>query len=299
MTNTHREILENGLDFLLHAVRPPTDYDDESEASVLPKYAVLNLAAACELILKARLCKEHWSLIFQNPDKATLAGLRSGEFVSVNFEKSLSRLRRDCGVELSRDTRDVLSELRNRRNLYQHFRTDVDRPVITSVAARVLATLVDHLEEWFDESDFTAQASDVLSALRARLVDFHGLREARLALIEEDIETIKMQDHAEHCLICGESALALGDPVKCLFCHWTTSAKLAATSQAEREEAARQLRLHQLSLFPEPPLPWVVVCFCQVCGAEACVTRTFDEEGRTLVSSRCYACARNIRTGAA
>ena len=62
-----QEILENRLDFLLHSLRPLLDRAQGAEEEVLPKCLVLNLAAATEMILKARLCKEHWSLIFQKP----------------------------------------------------------------------------------------------------------------------------------------------------------------------------------------------------------------------------------------
>jgi hypothetical protein len=36
------------------------------------KYAVLHLQAAREVLLKVRLIREHWTLVFKNPDKATL-----------------------------------------------------------------------------------------------------------------------------------------------------------------------------------------------------------------------------------
>lgn len=53
----HRDILNNALDYLLHSLRAPVDEPNEEAKDILPKYLILNLVAATELVLKARLCK--------------------------------------------------------------------------------------------------------------------------------------------------------------------------------------------------------------------------------------------------
>jgi hypothetical protein len=111
----YSHILANGLDFLLYSLRPPIDLDEAAESEVLPKYLVLNLAAAPGLILEARLCKKDWFLIFQNLDKASADFLNSGEFCSVTLDTCVGRLERNGGVALRAPERKVRRELRARR----------------------------------------------------------------------------------------------------------------------------------------------------------------------------------------
>jgi hypothetical protein len=51
----HRDILNNALDFLLHSLRPPVADSTEETGDILPKYLVLNLSAAVELIFNVML----------------------------------------------------------------------------------------------------------------------------------------------------------------------------------------------------------------------------------------------------
>lgn len=74
--------VRNGMDYLLSTVthltggqQPPGDRD--------LKYAVLHLHAATEVLLKARLVREHWSLVFSDPGKATKAKCVVAKGVSV------------------------------------------------------------------------------------------------------------------------------------------------------------------------------------------------------------------------
>jgi hypothetical protein len=48
-----------------------TTWTKARESSRDIKYAVLHLQAAAEVLLKARLFREHWDLVFNDPGKAT------------------------------------------------------------------------------------------------------------------------------------------------------------------------------------------------------------------------------------
>lgn len=289
-SDVYREILENGLDFVLHSLRPPVDLNQEAEEEILPKYLVLNLAAATELVLKARLCKEHWSLIFQNPDKASGDRLHSGEFCSAAFDTCVVRLERICGVTFPIADREVLRELRARRNCYQHLRILPEPRAATPLAAKVLDFLLNFLEHWFGSDDFTPSSQEALGKLRPRLSEFCELRETRLAQLESQLQALSSVGRIERCVACGERTLELNPTVKCLFCNWSGSANEAALIQSEEEEARRKESLYQQSLFPMPPLPYVCVRQCEGCGVEAIVSRSADERAETVQSWRCYAC---------
>ncbi len=69
------ELFENGLDFILSGLEHLSTKPLNKRAY---KFGVLHLAAGIELILKERLRREHWSLLFENVDKANAAALASG-----------------------------------------------------------------------------------------------------------------------------------------------------------------------------------------------------------------------------
>jgi hypothetical protein len=151
--STHRGILSNALDFLLHSLRPPVADSEEEPGDILPKYLVLNLAAAVELIFKARLCKAHWSLIFQKLDKVSREALQAGDFCSVTFDDCVERLTRICGISFSASVREVLRKRRSQRNIYQHLRFETPPQAKLLFAAQCLDLVLDHLETWFDPDD--------------------------------------------------------------------------------------------------------------------------------------------------
>ncbi|MFJ5534146.1 hypothetical protein [Streptomyces sp. NPDC093261] len=69
--------VRNGLDYLVSVVEHLEAGTERVSARDL-KYAVLHLAAGAEVLLKARLQLEHWSLVFSDPAKARRSELEDG-----------------------------------------------------------------------------------------------------------------------------------------------------------------------------------------------------------------------------
>ena len=294
----YKNILHNGLDFLLHSFREIDDTDEyqvsEDFVDTLPKYLAIDLAAATELILKARLCKEHWSLIFQSIEQASLDTLNTGDFSSVNFDTCIKRLEKIASVSLPRDSLDTLYKLRAQRNLYEHFRLTPDPYAIIPLAARCLDTILDVVVAWFDPSDFDMDASRILEALRPRLSRFEDLRQHRLQRLSEQLERLRTVNRLANCPTCGENTLEIGPTNKCLFCHWAEEASETARIVAEYEEQLREKDEIQLKLFPVPPLPYVSKVYCPKCGVKSYLVRSKDRNGIEVVSAICYSCGHSV-----
>jgi hypothetical protein len=64
-------LARNAFDFLEREI---VEFDQAS------KYSVIHLYAAVEMLLKARLMREHWSLIVSKPEQANLAKFMAGDF---------------------------------------------------------------------------------------------------------------------------------------------------------------------------------------------------------------------------
>ncbi|WP_326698253.1 hypothetical protein OG909_13425 [Streptomyces sp. NBC_01754] len=69
----------NGMDYLVSVFQHLTEGEKPPGARDL-KYTVLHLQAATEVLLKARLVREYFSLIFADPTKATHDAWQKGDF---------------------------------------------------------------------------------------------------------------------------------------------------------------------------------------------------------------------------
>src|SRR5947209_5795453 len=97
MAELRLSLVENALDFFHEAVKDAQETDHKRL-----KYAVLHSASAVELILKARLVLEHWTLVFRDPGKAELNNFKEGKFQSVDFQEAQERIERICKIDLAK-----------------------------------------------------------------------------------------------------------------------------------------------------------------------------------------------------
>lgn len=86
-----------------------------------PKFSTINFATAIELFLKAKLLKEHWSLLLEKPDQADKTSFRLGECITVSADKAIDRLRRVASIELPQKFREIFKNISNHRNKMIHF----------------------------------------------------------------------------------------------------------------------------------------------------------------------------------
>ena len=72
-------------------------YDTEKEL----KYSTLHLFSGIFLILKEKLQREHWFLLFAEVNKADRQNLKSGGFSGVNFGDCQNRLSKIVSVNFT------------------------------------------------------------------------------------------------------------------------------------------------------------------------------------------------------
>ncbi len=103
-------IIENAFDFLVAAIE---------EFDTKPKFSIMHFSIAIELVLKARLVHEHWSLIVD--DKPEKAGFMTGDFRSITLKESIERIRKVLGEDLHKDYQDAFLQIAKHRNKLVHF----------------------------------------------------------------------------------------------------------------------------------------------------------------------------------
>jgi hypothetical protein len=84
------KLIDNALDFVLRAASDLWDKEITEEQQL--KYSTIHLFEGIELFLKARLMKEHWSLVLRDLDKYRHESFERGDFQSVNYDLARGRL---------------------------------------------------------------------------------------------------------------------------------------------------------------------------------------------------------------
>ena len=107
-----RSLSESAFDFLERSV---------SEIKAHPKYSVIHFATAVELILKARLMYEHWTLVAERTTDVSLEDFLSGQCKTVTLTDAFKRLNNACGENISKDAIAQFEKIATHRNRMIHF----------------------------------------------------------------------------------------------------------------------------------------------------------------------------------
>jgi len=219
-------LLENGIDFILSALErlssEPTSRD--------LKYSVLHLCSGIELILKERLMREHWSLVFDKIERAKLSVIQSGgKFTSVTFMPCIERLIQIGGLEYLADHRGDLELFRDRRNQIEHFGFVDSAEAIKSSASKALNFLYDFIHrELHPSDDLFEQLDEMLKYLR----DFEHFVNDRMIIVQREVAD--SYSPVMMCPKCRQSAITIdANTAFCHFCMYTASGEEAANEYVE------------------------------------------------------------------
>jgi hypothetical protein len=222
MTNKNETVklslIDNALDYILTAA--------ESAGSSMPrqwKYALLHLVAGIELLLKARLEAEHWTLLFADIDKASRQKLANGDFQSTDFNTAISRLQNIANVTIEPPA--YLDDLRRSRNRVQHFDFSIDQVALRAQLARGCNFVVDFVQNHLREK-LNSEQQQAVDKIVQRFAQFRDFVEERMRLIKEPLKKAKV---IEDCPRCEMETLVLGgEQPKCLFCNFSAAPDVVA-----------------------------------------------------------------------
>jgi hypothetical protein len=206
-------LLENAKDFIDQAIIDAKQPDSRSF-----KYSLIHLASGLELLIKAILEKEHWSLLFDDVKQATQGKLQSGNFRSVDFGKAEERLANIPGSNLSKADRIFLKSLRDLRNKIVHFGFSVTEAQIKSLVQKGWAVFIrlyeKRLPDTYDQA-WVYQKSQELSSFDEFVKD--RLKHLRSKLRSSN----RPSRYFRMCTMCSQDTLLIEDGnqgVSCAFC---------------------------------------------------------------------------------
>ncbi|MEV0641499.1 hypothetical protein AB0I77_42565 [Streptomyces sp. NPDC050619] len=219
--------ITNGLDYLVSVVDHLEAGTEQVSARDL-KYAVLHLAAGAEVLLKARLQIEHWSLVFKEPGQAKRARLEDGSLKSCSPDETVQRLKDIAQVVISDKDSSALSKLANHRNALQHYGLigqAANARAVESQAAEVLDFLIGFLDHELlpalSESELAGTWVD-MEHIRFGLTEIQGFVKKRMQRLRSELAPYL--DQTVCCPYCRQWAFR-PDPgapefrtFTCLFC---------------------------------------------------------------------------------
>ena len=227
----HYPPVPNGIDYLRDVVDRLAREDGEPSERDL-KYAVLHLQAAAEVLLKARLREEHWTLVIARADKASRKAFDEGKFESVTNAETVRRLVDVVGLDISTDDKKTLLDLAADRNQLQHWGITEEANAVLTRAANVLDFLIrfldQHLLPHIDDQDEEAVADD-LEEIRLGLTRIASYVTSRMDRLKKG-DLAGYEARTVHCPDCRQPALIVdGITNRCWFCprEWTDPLELA------------------------------------------------------------------------
>jgi hypothetical protein len=114
-----KSITESAFEFLRTAI---------GEFSTSPKFSTIHFATAAELFLKARLMREHWSLVAEDVGRAKRNSFLAGQLRTVSTSAAIARLRELAGITISAEAEETFKKIADHRNKMIHFIHEDDNP---------------------------------------------------------------------------------------------------------------------------------------------------------------------------
>lgn len=174
-----------------------------------PKSSVIDFYSGVELILKARLLHEHWTLIVaRDPHRNRF---HSGDFTSVTFDEACRRIDAVLSCPLPDAAFRAFDKIRKHRNRMVHF-YDAD---LVSSSGRLRGVALAQLQAWYqlnklmraDWQDVFAPMRDRFAGIERVLHRHRGYAAAKYQDLKAQIEALRRNGHAfGRCGRCAQPA---------------------------------------------------------------------------------------------
>jgi len=302
--NDFNLVVENAFDFFKKSL---AEFNQE------PKYSVIHFHAAVELIMKARLLWEHWTLIITRPETANLKNFRSGNFQSVSIKEAKTRLESIVQDGLSQAEYECFLRLSDHRNRVVHFyhpgnagnMTELEKIVAEQCLAwyhvsRIFERWTDQFQSYKEKiakidkamhshrkylkAKFSALAEDI-KKLKDRGVTFGVCPSCGFKSFAEDTGNAPILNY--ECLIC--KAQETGLVVECPQCYEEN--KLIGEPWHECKKCEHKFDEHEVQAFLTEDFVYdkddperSIVAHCEECDGYEMVVQVHD----TWICSQCF-----------
>lgn len=219
LTDLETHLITNALSFLRRSIDTGATAPEQQHLA----FAITDLAVAVEVLMKSRLAREHWTLILNNPDKATPAAVLAGSATTVTAEQAFGRLVGVAGLGWLSGHKAQVVDLARLRDRVVHSTAGTMRPqALAACWGAGLSFAVSFLDKEFRgqvDSMVEENVEQTLDVMRPRVAELRHMREVRMQSISTDLD---QAGTVVECPLCRQPALMLreGEISACAFCSW-------------------------------------------------------------------------------
>lgn len=182
------------------------------------KFAVLHLATAIELLLKACLALKDHKYLVRGKVQVTDRQFDLGDFHSVGIDECVEKLRA-CGARLSSSQSVAITRLRVLRNRVAHYiSVENTNEMKVAIAAGLNVFIEINNANFPDEDPYSGRT---ISQLIVDLNEYDEFVTARLMYLSDQLlaATRPRTHHTDECSRCFQDAtIIVQDKIQCLFC---------------------------------------------------------------------------------
>lgn len=214
------DLTRNGLSFLQRSIDAAAGVPPDHQSLA---FAITDLAASVEVLMKARLAREHWTLIVVDPDKVTSADVMAGTAKTVTPDQAFKRLGSVAGVSWRSDHAARVAELGRLRNRAMHFTAAKTVPAALATcwgdALDLAIWLLDHEFRAQADGDVRTLVEAAIEVMSTRVGELDDLRAARMISIASELGSAEVR---VRCPRCQQWTLMLveGEVAHCAYCVW-------------------------------------------------------------------------------
>lgn len=263
-------IVKNALEFLLYSA-------DEFE--IQPKRSLIDFITALELFIKARLLKEHWTLLLDDLRKGKYANFVNGDLPTIDFKDAIDRLDNVLQEPLTNQEIKCFEKLRLHRNKLIHF---YNKTYSGKSEKAKLNALTEIAEGWFclhgllknkwyrDFAKYQKEIDDITKKIdknkKAWQGKYNGFKNGIAMEIKKGVIfkecpicnflAIKLEEYSEpiyegRCLVCGQNDISL--KVECSACGEIAYISDCDTAcDCGKTDFTKEVLTEQLEVFMSP-----------------------------------------------
>lgn len=198
-------LVSNGLEFVEASI--------EELLANRQTFSVAHFATGVELLLKARLFKEHWTLVAADPHGCAWTGLKDGTVSTTPASDLCDALTRVTGTPLA-DEKVTFKGIFDHRNRALHFIPSPDRAGVAAEQCSAwysLHNLLTHARRWGQHFEPYA---DRVRAIDARMLEYRPYLQARFDAQSTRLAGLDKAGRVFECPACHFRSAVLPDKAR-------------------------------------------------------------------------------------
>lgn len=221
-------ICNNLLDSAFHILQNPFELLRNEQRCTCRKYiekydlisSFQSIVTAIELLMKSMIAAKGWEHLFSKKTQISREALISGDFHSINFDKSISVIENLYKIKIDDRIKSRIEEIRVIRNKLAHYYLDFSKNETLNYIAFGLDIYIDFYRSY--AKDIAFDSCDRTEGFEEDLSDIHQFVTVRIESVHANLGSVNQlnKDLNSECQKCWTENLIVikSKEIKCLYC---------------------------------------------------------------------------------